>query len=124
MSYVPIDELLEDVPTEHIVKYMTDEQMEQCYFDAYLGHIFKKDTADMFEWFVHHCVEFTDMEAEYVIEENIPQRFDGIPQSGKTYDAVRRIYVQAYFEGIEHAVSWMLGEVEYLKRHPERIYCK
>lgn len=102
-----------------IIPYLTDEQADAITLDI-LAHRFvgepRETKRELVDKFLHHCMESTDMSADYVVDENCPQRFDNVPDKGKTHDIVESVWREAFVEGIEHVFVWMLGESEYLYR--------
>lgn len=112
MSYVSLQELVSELPVCHVVKYLDDEQLERCYIDAYMAHIAANDPCEDVREFLHHVWENTDMAADWAIDEKMPQHYVGIPDKGKTHDAVDSIWHDAFNAGIEHCIQWLFGELE------------
>lgn len=117
MPYISREEYISQVlESEELVQYLTDEQIDTIWLDLGIACMKARDGSRMsrlLDEFLHHEWEQTDMQAAYTIEEQTPQRFDGIPQSGKVYERVRELYAEAFYEGIEHAVRWMLADTDY-----------
>lgn len=114
MPYSNMDEFLACAyqnSVEDVIAMLDDEQKWQLAQWAGIGgNGYAEDVQCKVDYFIHHCIEGTDMASEYTILEQVPERFEGIPDKGKVHDAVYRIAGRAYLAGIEHAVNWMLEE--------------
>ena len=111
MAYVSLQELVSNLPACHIVNYLNDEQLERCYIDAYMSHIAVDELGEDIRAFLHYVWENTDMSADWVIDENIPEHYNGIPDKGKIHDAVNFIWREAYNAGIDHCMQWLFNEI-------------
>ena len=118
MTYVPLEELVSELPAKHIVKYLDDAQLERCYTDAYVANISADDERDTINAFLHYVWENTDMSAEWTIDEELPRHYDGIPDRGKTHDAADEVWREAFNDGIEHCMQWLFAEIDaYYQRY-------
>ena len=115
MAYISKEEIVGELEGYEIVPYLTDEQLFRIVMDINCNPMNKPDNsmAQKVNTFIHHVWENTDLCEEYTIEEQCPQRFEGIPDNGKTHDAVEAIYKKAFAEGIEYAIQWIFADIDY-----------
>lgn len=110
-----IDQYQNEVET--ILGILTDEQKWELATMANIGHLSHANSGieERVNMFIHYVWEQTDLCAEYTIEEQCPQRFEGVPDSGKTHDAVEKHVKRAFAAGIEYAIQWIFSEIDVYK---------
>lgn len=103
-----------DNEVETIVSILTDEQKWELVTMANVGRLAhsKSSIEERVNMFVHYVWEQTDLCAEYVADEQCPQRFENIPDKGKIHDAVEEHVKRAFSAGIEFAIQWLFAEID------------